>query len=108
MEAQRLQCLGAAPYQRSAEWQNYANSFIPKTDKTRLWEITFDVPQVLDSGFFPSVLEKGLRSEHALALTLAEMYVQGVSTRKVTVIGERLCDVSISSSQVSQATASLD
>jgi len=108
MEAQRQQYLGAAPYQRTAERQGYANGFKPKTVKTRLGEITFDVPQVRDSGFYPSALEKGLRSERALTLTLAEMYVQGVSTRKVAAIVEQLCGTSVSSSQVSRATASLD
>jgi transposase-like protein len=58
--------------------------------------------------FYPEALEKGLRSERALKLTLAEMYVQGVSTRKVAAITERLCGTSVSSSQVSQATAQLD
>ncbi len=108
MEIQRQQYLGAAPYQRTAERQGYANGFKPKTVKTRLGEITFDVPQVRDGGFYPSALEKGLRSERALTLTLAEMYVQGVSTRKVTTIVEQLCGASVSSSQVSRATASLD
>ena len=108
MEIQRQQYLGAAPYQRTAERQGYANGFKPKTVKTRLGEITIDVPQVRDGGFYPSALEKGLRSERALTLTLAEMYVQGVSTRKVTTIVEQLCGASVSSSQVSRATASLD
>ena len=100
MEIQRQQYLGAAPYQRTAERQGYANGFKPKTVKTRLGEITIDVPQVRDGGFYPSALEKGLRSERALTLTLAEMYVQGVSTRKVTTIVEQLCGASVSSSQV--------
>jgi transposase-like protein len=108
MEVQRQQYLGAAPYQRTAERQGYANGFKPKTVKTRLGEITFDVPQVREGGFYPSALEKGLRSERALTLTLAEMYVQGVSTRKVAAIVEQLCGASVSSSQVSRASASLD
>lgn len=45
-------------------------------------EISFDVPQVREGGFYPGALEKGLCSEGALTLTMAEMYVQGVSTRK--------------------------
>jgi transposase-like protein len=108
MDAQRQQYLGAAPYQRTAERQGHANGFKPKTVKTRLGEITFEVPQVREGGFYPSALEKGLRSERALTLTLAEMYVQGVSTRKVAAIVEQLCGASVSSSQVSRATASLD
>jgi transposase-like protein len=58
--------------------------------------------------FYPSALEKGLRSEQALKLALAEMYVQGVSTRKVSAIVEQLCGHSVSSTQVSQCAAALD
>ena len=71
-------------------------------------EITFAVPQVREGGFYPSALEKGLRSERALMITLAEMYVQGVSTRRVKAITEQLCGVEISATQVSRATAQLD
>ena len=46
-------------------------------------QITFSVPQVREGDFYPSALEKGLCSERALGTTLAEMYVQGLSTRKV-------------------------
>lgn len=70
--------------------------------------ITFEVPQVRAGGFYPQALEKGLRSERALNLALAEMYVQGVSTRKVSAIVERLCGTTISSTQVSRLAAQLD
>jgi len=63
---------------------------------------------VREGGFYPQALEKGLRSERALTLALAEMYVQGVSTRKVKAITEQLCGVSISSSTVSEAATQLD
>ena len=71
-------------------------------------EITFEVPQVRDSSFYPDALEKGLRSERALTMALAEMYVQGVSTRKVAAITEQLCGTAVTSSQVSRAAAQLD
>jgi transposase-like protein len=58
--------------------------------------------------FYPSALEKGVRSEQALKLALAEMYVQGVSTRKVSAIVEELCGTAVSSTQVSQCAAQLD
>lgn len=58
--------------------------------------------------FYPSALEKGLRSEQALKLALAEMYVQGVSTRRVAAIVEELCRHSVSSTHVSQCAAKLD
>jgi putative transposase len=70
---------------------------------TRVGDITFAVPQVREDGFYPQALEKGLQSEGAFTLALAEMYVQGVSTRKVKANPEELCGVSITSSAVSQA-----
>jgi len=108
MQAERSEYLQAAPYQRSEERRGYANGFKAKTLRTRVGDITFTIPQVREGGFYPQALEKGLRSERALTLALAEMYVQGVSTRKVKAITEELCGVSISSSTVSQAAAQLD
>jgi len=105
MQAERTEHLNAAPYQRTTERQGYANGYKPKAMRTRLGEISFAVPQVREGGFYPQALEKGLRSERALTLALAEMYVQGVSTRKVKAITEQLCGVSVSSAMVSQATA---
>ena len=108
MQAERSEHLQAAPYQHSEERRGYANGYKPKTMRTRIGDITFAVPQVREGGFYPQALEKGLRSERALTLALAEMYVQGVSTRKVKAITEQLCGVSISSSTVSQAASQLD
>jgi len=108
MQAERNEHLQAAPYQHSEERRGYANGFKPKTLRTRVGEITFAVPQVREGGFYPQALEKGLRSERALTLALAEMYVQGVSTRKVKAITEQLCGVSITSSAVSQAATQMD
>jgi len=108
MQAERQQYLRAAPYQHTTERIGYANGFKPKTVQTRVGDITFAVPQVRDSSFYPEALEKGLRSERALVLSLAEMYVQGVSTRKVKAITEQLCGISVSSSQVSNAALLLD
>ncbi len=108
MQAERSEHLQAAPYQHSEERRGYANGFKPKTMRTRIGDITFAVPQVREGGFYPQALEKGLRSERALTLALAEMYVQGVSTRKVKAITEQLCGVSITSSAVSQAASQLD
>lgn len=108
MQAERSKFLQADEYERTEDRKGHANGFKPKTVKTRLGEITFAVPQVREGGFYPSALEKGLRSERALTITLAEMYVQGVSTRKVKAITEQLCGVEISATQVSRATAQLD
>ena len=58
--------------------------------------------------FYPSALERGQRSERALKLALAEMYVEGVSTRNVTDVLEAMCGTTVSSSEVSRASALLD
>ncbi len=58
--------------------------------------------------FYPRPLERGVRSEREMTLAVAEMYVQGVSTRKVTAIVEELCGLEITSTQVSRAAAELD
>ena len=108
MRIERENYLGAKPYERSEDRQGHANGYKPKTVKTRVGELTFDIPQVREGGFYPRSLEKGMRSERALLLTLAEVYVQGVSTRKVAAITERLCGTQISASQVSRAAQHLD
>lgn len=108
MRAERERYLGAKAYERSPERRGYANGYKPKSVKTRLGEITFDIPQVREGNFYPSALEKGMRSERALHIALVEMYVQGVSTRKVKAVIERLCGTSVSSTQVSRAAAQLD
>ena len=107
---ERNHFLNAQPHERTAERTDYANGFKPKTVMTRVGELTFDVPQVRGGGFYPSALEKGTRTEQALNIALAEMYVQGVSTRKVTDILVKLLgpEVSISSTQVSRAAEQLD
>ncbi len=108
MQAERQKYLGVGPYERSAERQGHSNGFKPKTVTTRIAPITFDIPQVREGGFYPQALEKGMRSERALMLALAEMYVQGVSTRRVAAITETLCGSKISSAQFSRAAALLD
>lgn len=108
MQIERENYLHAKPYERSEDRQGHANGYKPKTVKTRVGEVTFDIPQVREGGFYPNSLEKGIRSERALLLTLAEMYVQGVSTRKVAAITEKLCGTQINASQVSRAAQLLD
>ena len=109
MLRERSQALGAQPYERTDSRQGYANGFKPKTVHTRMGQLNLDIPQVRGPvDFYPSALEKGLRSEQALKLALAEMYVQGVSTRRVAAIVEELCGHSVSSTHVSQCAAKLD
>ncbi len=108
MRLEREQHLQAGAYERTEQRNGYANGFKPKTVKTRMGQIELAVPQVRDSSFYPNSLEKGLRSERALKLSLAEMYIQGVSTRKVARITEKMCGFNVSSNQVSKASAELD
>jgi len=89
--------------------QGYANGYKPKTIDTRMGKLMVNVPQVRGGvQFYPSALEKGCRSERALKLAIAEMYVQGVSTRRVTDVLEKMCGLSISSTQVSRVAQILD
>jgi putative transposase len=70
--------------------------------------LALKVPQVRACDFYPSFLEKGLRSERALTAAIAEMYVTGVSTRKVQAVIEKMCGFGVTSSDVSRASKSLD
>lgn len=108
MLLERQHHLGVGPYERSENRRGQANGFKRKNVQTRVGSLNLDVPQVRDSSFYPSSLEKGLRSERALKVALAEMYVQGVSTRKVAKITEQLCGFEVTSSQVSRAAKELD
>ena len=109
MRIERHQVLQAQPYERTDTRLGYANGYKPKTLTSRVGPITFRIPQVRgETAFYPSALEKGIRSEQALKLAMAEMYVQGVSTRKVSAIVEELCGTSVSSAQVSDCAKLLD
>ena len=108
MKLERSETLGALPYQRSESRRGYANGFKSKTVNSRLGRLNLNVPQTRDVDFYPSALERGERSERALKLAVAEMYVQGVSTRKVAEITQQLCGLDVSSSQVSRAAEVLD
>ena len=102
MLLERQNHLRATPHERTEQRDGYANGFKDKTLASRLGEIGVRVPQVRGSSepFYPQSLEKGLRSERALKIALAEMYVQGVSTRKVAAITEKLCGFEVTRSQV--------
>ncbi|MGB3976346.1 MAG: transposase, partial [bacterium] len=92
MIIERSRVLQAEPYERTDHRQGYANGFKPKTLKTRIGELNLQIPQVRGGvSFYPSAIERGVRSERALKLAIAEMYLKGVSTRKVTAIVGELC-----------------
>ena len=114
MQIERQQALKAESHQRTDERQGYANGFKSKTMRTRVGEVSLRIPQTRgyhdDEGrpFYPKSLERGVRSERAMTLAVAEMYVKGVSTRKVTAVVEKLCGLEVTSTQVSRAAAELD
>ena len=108
MKIERADALQAQPYERTDRRRGYANGFKPKTVQTRIGTIPLAIPQTRGVEFYPQAIERGERSERALKLALAEMYVQGVSTRKVAAITEQLCGHEVSSSQVSRAAEALD
>ena len=92
MQIERAQVLKAESHQRAGDRQGYANGFKPKTLKPRVGQVDPRIPQTRgyrdENGrpFYPRSLERGVRSERAMTLAVTEMYVQGVSTRKVTAI----------------------
>ena len=108
MKVERSRYLGTNPYERSPDRIDHANGFKDKTLNTRVGVIKVNVPQVRGGDFYPSVLEKGQRSDKALCLAVAEMYVQGVSTRKIKAITEKLCGLDISSTEVSRISQKMD
>lgn len=108
MKLERQAALNAQPYERTQTRRGYANGFKPKTVETRLGRLELAVPQTRGVEFYPSSLERGTRSERALKLAIAEMYLQGVSTRKVTAVMQELCGLDVTSMDVSRAVQSLD
>ena len=108
MLIERDRHLKAERYERTPERVSYANGFKPKQLKTRIGKLQLSVPQTRDGKFYPSFLEQGLRSERALKISLAEMYIQGVSTRKVNAILSEPCGFEVTSSEVSRAIKELD
>lgn len=113
MLIERCEYLRAGPHERTESRRGYANGFKAKTVETRTGGMQLHVPQARDleegvDPFYPQSLERGLRSERALKLAVAEMYIQGVSTRKVQAVTEKLCGFKVTSTQVSRAAKLLD
>ena len=108
LEAQAVEQLGAERYQRSAERVGYRNGYRLRPLYTRVGTLTLRVPQLRNGSFSTEIFARYQRSEQALVLSLMEMVVNGVSTRKVTRITEQLCGVSFSKSSVSQLCTALD
>lgn len=110
MKYEREKHIGVAPYERGAERNGQANGYKDRALSTGLGQLGVAVPQVRGTSepFRPQSLDAALLSEKALRVALAEMYVQGVSTRRVSAVLESLCGTSVSSMTVSRASAELD
>lgn len=105
LEAEMPSFLGAGTYERNGERRGWRNGYKPRTLKTRVGELELMVPKDRDGEFQTELFERYQRSEKALVLAMLEMYVGGVSTRKVSAITEALCGLEVSKSQVSSLTA---
>jgi putative transposase len=100
--------LGAGRWQRSEERRGWRNGYKRRHLHTRVGTIELRIPKDREGRFQPSLFERYQRSEKALVLALVEMYIQGVSTRKVQKVVEQLCGLLVSASQVSVLVKSLD
>lgn len=108
LEAEMSEALGAEKGERTESRLGHRSGYYPRSLITRVGKIELRVPQDRHGRFSTEVFERYQRSEKALVAALAEMYVQGVSTRKVKAISEELCGHSFSASSISELNKSLD
>lgn len=108
LEADMEEALGAQKSERSETRIGYRSGYYTRTLVTRVGKLVLRVPQDRQGRFRTEVFERYQRSEKALVSALAEMYIQGVSTRKVKEITEELCGHEFSASTISRVTEKLD
>ncbi len=108
LEAEMTEHVGAAPYERTTERKGQRNGHKPRTLRTRVGTLNLLVPQDREGTFSTRLFSRYQRNEKALVLALMEMYVEGISTRKVKDVTEKLCGTSFSKSLVSSLAARLD
>ena len=108
LEEELTAFLNAEPYTRTSERRGYRNGYKPRTLNTRVGRLDLMVPKDREGRFQTELFQKYQRNEKALVLAIIEMYVQGVSTRKVKKITEELCGLDISKSQVSELSKGFD
>jgi transposase-like protein len=108
LEAEMTEHVGAAPYERSVARTGQLNGHKPRALRTRVGTLNLAVPQDREGTFSTRLFSRYQRNEKALCLALMEMYVEGVSTRKVKEVTEALCGTSFSKSLVSSLAGSLD
>src|ERR671917_2139286 len=108
LEVEMTEHVGAAPYERSENRTGRRNGYKPRTLRTRVGTLNLLVPQDREGTFSTRLFSRYQRNEKALVLALMEMYVEGVSTRKVKDITEALCGTSFSKSLISSLASRLD
>ncbi|UXH43850.1 IS256 family transposase [Rossellomorea vietnamensis] len=108
MERERDQYLQAASYERSTDRLDYRNGYYERDFTMSVGKIKLKVPRTRNGDFSPSIFEKYSRCDQAFVLSMLEMVINGVSTRKVTHIVEQLCGETVSKSFVSSLTQKLD
>jgi putative transposase len=108
LEAEMTEHIGAAPYERGEGRTGHRNGHKPRTLRTRVGTLNLLIPQDREGTFSTRLFARYQRNEKALCLALMEMYVEGVSTRKVKDVTEALCGTSFSKSTVSHLAAGLD
>ena len=108
LESEMTASVGAAKGERTGGRLGYRSGYYERSLVTRVGRLELRVPQDRDGRFSTSVFERYQRSEKALVAALSEMYVQGVSTRKVKKITEELCGHAFSASTISNIVKRLD
>ncbi|MCA1740586.1 MAG: IS256 family transposase [Actinobacteria bacterium] len=108
LEAEMTEHIGAAPYERTDARKGQRNGYKPRVLRTRVGTLNLLVPQDREGTFSTRLFSRYQRNEKALCLALMEMYVEGLSTRKVKEVTEALCGTSFSKSLVSSLAGSLD
>jgi putative transposase len=108
LEAEMEEALGARKGERTADRMGYRSGYYSRGLITRVGKLELRVPQDRQGRFSTEIFERYQRSEKALVACLAEMYVQGVSTRKVKAITEELCGHAFSASSISRINKTLD
>ncbi len=108
MEQQRDEYIGAGEYERGEGRISQRNGYYEREYTTRVGTLTLRVPRTRDGIFSPDMFERYQRNEKALIASMLEMYISGVSTRKVSQIVEELCGKKVSKSFVSSLTQELD
>ncbi len=108
LEGEMSEALGAEPGERTASRLGYRSGYYTRGLVTRIGKLELRVPRDRDGRFSTELFSRYQRSEKALVSALAEMYVQGVSTRKVKAITEELCGHSFSASTISDINKGLD